>query len=233
MDNSIENFYNKYSTKQVKKGVNLRHKTIHAKLVENGLSLNSNVLEIGCGIGTVSQLIAKTAKQGTIKAVDLSADSIKIAKNSLEQFKNIEFIHGDIITMDIQGNFDLIVLPDVIEHIPLEQHKQLFKKISNLLNSKGKICINIPDPYYLEWCHIHRKENLQIIDQPIYTNVLSENIDEAGLRIVSLESYGLWIKPCDYQFVILASKVDHFEDILFKPTFIKKVRFKIKKMLSR
>src|SRR5687767_3324590 len=61
---------------QNKAGVNIRHLTILKNLKREGLGRNSKVLEIGCGIGTLTKLIAKNLGNGKIVGVDISPETI-------------------------------------------------------------------------------------------------------------------------------------------------------------
>jgi SAM-dependent methyltransferase len=81
-----------------------------------------NILEVGCAFG---MLLNKLADKLQIKAkfgIDISSENINAAKNA---FPEINFFHGTIeeflkvIPQEIQNsNFDLIVLSDIVEHIP-------------------------------------------------------------------------------------------------------------------
>lgn len=53
----IKKFYDEYTVKQVRVGINHRHLSIQRFLERFGLIKNSKVLEVGCGIGTVSELM--------------------------------------------------------------------------------------------------------------------------------------------------------------------------------
>ena len=72
----VEEFYNTFKEHQKKLGVNIRHRTIFKNLRKAGLKNDSKVLEIGCGIGTVSGLILKYISQGSFVGVDISIESI-------------------------------------------------------------------------------------------------------------------------------------------------------------
>jgi len=126
-------------------------------------------------------------------------------------------------------------LPDVLEHIPIELHNNLFKRISSLLKSDGFIFIHIPNPYFLDWCHANRPELLQVIDQPIYTDVLIENTYPHGLFIHELKTYSIWITDNDYQYVVLKKRgYQNFNNqIEYKPTLFDKVKYKLKLILKK
>ena len=222
MENSVQSFYDEFTTKQLDAGISLRNIRIQEWTEKFGLKPTDNVLEIGCGIGTQTELLARFVSNGQITAVDLSPKSIHYAKERLKNYPQVSFITGDILTlpMDRKNQFDVIVLPDVIEHIPLETHFELFSILSSLLKSEGVIVIHIPNPNFLAWCIEHKKEALQIIDQPIYTDVLCSNIYPHNLYIHYLETYEIWQPNYDYQVIILKSKksANHYPEKIYTST---------------
>jgi trans-aconitate 2-methyltransferase len=203
VENSTKKFYDDFSARQINVGINQRHKAILHGLKTAGLKNCDAILEIGCGIGTLTQLISKNFKCSTIHAIDISPANIEHVKNRLKRFGNLTFQAADIMEADITGLYDVIILPDVIEHIPLQHHKTLFNKISGLLKETGFVFINIPQPYLLEWNHKFNPDKLQIIDQAIYTGGLVNNLENSGLYLFSLKTYSIWIKECDYQQMVL------------------------------
>lgn len=225
----VISFYNNFAKTQ---GVNKRHRSIMAKLMETGLQDANRVLEIGCGTGSLTILLAKFLKKGNLVSLDISPDSIDIAKKNLASFNNVKLIAQDVINHEFDDQkFDAIVFPDVIEHIPLESHFELFKKVEQILNPFGFIFIHIPNPAYLEWCHKNKKELLQIIDQPVYTSELVKSVYPNGLYIDELRTYSIWVKDCDYQYIVL--RRNGWQDFSIeresKPGLIARVKGKLKK----
>ena len=58
------------------------------------------VLEIGPGIGTMTQYLAEAA--GQVAAVEIDNALIPILKDTLKEWDNVTVIHGDILKTDIQ-----------------------------------------------------------------------------------------------------------------------------------
>ncbi len=79
--------------------------------------------------------------------------------------------------------------------------------------------LNYPNPYYLAWCHEHRPEVLQVIDQPVYADVLIPHIYRSGLYVHTLETYSLWVQEGDYSRAVLrvAGSASAFTDIPSTP----------------
>lgn len=57
------------------------------------------VLEIGPGIGTMTQYLCEHARQ--VVAVEIDHALIPILEDTLKQYQNIDIIHGDILKIDI------------------------------------------------------------------------------------------------------------------------------------
>ncbi|NLV75394.1 MAG: 16S rRNA (adenine(1518)-N(6)/adenine(1519)-N(6))-dimethyltransferase RsmA [Tissierellia bacterium] len=58
------------------------------------------VLEIGPGIGTLTEELALNAKK--VVAVEIDKNLLPILDETLESYDNVEIIHGDILNIDIQ-----------------------------------------------------------------------------------------------------------------------------------
>lgn len=62
------------------------------------------VLEIGPGIGTMTQYLGERARQ--VLAVEIDNNLIPILKETLSGYDNVEILHGDILKQDIQAIAD-------------------------------------------------------------------------------------------------------------------------------
>lgn len=205
----VENYYNTFKEHQKKLGVNIRHRTIFKNLKHAGLTPGSNVLEIGCGIGTVSSLILKFLTSGKFVGVDISSESIELAKTNHAKYKNAEFIVNDMSNFTHTVLFDFVVLPDVLEHIPVEQHANLFRIISLVTTPDATVLINIPEPNCLNWLRKHYPERLQIIDQSLSMQDLLNNVYPHGFKLYAMNSYPLQYKENDYTNIILKKNMEH------------------------
>ena len=65
---------------------------------------NTEVLEIGPGIGTLTQYLAEAAK--TVTAVEIDDKLIPILEKTLAEYDNVNIIHGDILKQDISKMYD-------------------------------------------------------------------------------------------------------------------------------
>ncbi|MBC7873212.1 MAG: class I SAM-dependent methyltransferase [Ferruginibacter sp.] len=212
---SSATFYDNFIASQVESGINDRIYGLYRRLCKMGLKDGSAVLEIGCGIGTLTYLLGRKVKQGRIEATDLSPKSVEYAKNHLQQ-PNLVFYAGDILQLEPQNKlFDYILLFDVIEHIPVEDHAVLFKRIYRWMKDDSWLLINIPNPGYILFDQENNPAALQELDQPVYLDHLAPVLGNAGLEISQFETYSVWVQN-DYQFIAVKKRKKFEERFLSK-----------------
>lgn len=230
MDNEkVSEFYDEYSERQIKIGANERLISLYKRMLKSGLKSQSNVLELGCGVGIFTKLLAKKVKSGKIEAVDLSPKSVEIAQKNLKK-ENVVFKTADVVNyLPEIKNIDFITLLDVIEHIPLENHAELFANISKNCSEKTLVVINFPNPRYIEFLQKNNADGLQIIDQPVEFKDLVNRLENNNLEIIFYEKYGIW-EVEDYDFMLIRKKrnfeLRHLSD---SRSFSEKISNKISK----
>ena len=198
-------FYDNFISYQIESGINDRIYGLYKRVCISGISPDDSILEIGCGIGALTYLLSKKIKKGKIEAMDISPKSIEYAKKHLRR-KNIMFAAADILDFE-PGNlkFDKILLFDVLEHIPEENHVLIFDKIGKWMNEDSTLLINLPNPNYIQFEIKNNPEDLQEIDNPVFLNRLSNILDFTSLSITYFETYSVWVKD-DYQFLTVKKK---------------------------
>ncbi len=199
----VKEYYDTFKEHQKQLGINIRHRTILKNLKNAGLKTNSNVLEIGCGIGTVSHLILKYITEGSFVGLDISAESIKMAQQFNSFHKKAEFFVDDMSNFSHKTKFDFVVFPDVLEHIPVEQHANIFKTIGELTTPNATVIINIPEPNYLNWVRANDPSKLQIIDQSLSMQDLLNNSYPYGFKLYSMNPYSLHFDVNDYLAIVM------------------------------
>lgn len=202
----IAEFYDEYVQRQLKIGANERLISLYKRLLGLGLKENSRILELGCGVGIFTKLLSKKISAGTIEAVDLSQKSVTVARTELKNKKNIHFDVADVVKYQPKNSdFDFVTLMDVIEHIPLENHEELFGNLAKIATEKTLIAINFPNPQYIGYVKINHPETLQVIDQEVHFLPLAQHIEKHNLEIVFFEKYSIW-EAEDYHFMVIRKK---------------------------
>ncbi len=230
----VANYYNDFAKKQVRTGLNLRHYKSFDFIKKYGLKKSHDVLEVGCGIGTFTELLLGYLKKGSIVGTDISSTNIEVAQQRLSKYKNSEFLVTDMIGFKSTKKFDFIVMLDVLEHIPVSQHMALFESFNSVLKEDGTIFINIPHHICLDYIRKHTPEKMQIIDQSLSTDLIIDSIYKNNLRIVSLNSHSIFNKVNDYQRIIIkhSKSVDSLEPFKQSKIIKEKLYYRVRAFFS-
>ncbi|MEA3338459.1 MAG: 16S rRNA (adenine(1518)-N(6)/adenine(1519)-N(6))-dimethyltransferase RsmA [Chloroflexota bacterium] len=104
------------------------------------LASDDVVLEIGAGLGTLTELLAQAA--GRVVAVELDERLIPVLQSTLSEFNNITLVQGNILTLDLAA---LINAPNPYEQSdPISVNKATQSPIPN---PQYKVVANLP--YYI------------------------------------------------------------------------------------
>lgn len=100
------------------------------------------VLDVACGLGFGSRLLAKTA--GEVYGVDHDQVSIVLAKASWSQQSNLKFYLSDAAKTPFANNFfDGVVSLETIEHLP--DYDRFLQEVNRVLKPKGTFILSTPD----------------------------------------------------------------------------------------
>lgn len=205
-------YYDKFVDYQIQSGINDRIYGLYKRTKKFDLP-NKKILEVGCGIGALTYLLSKKIKNGRLEAFDPSERSIEYALKHI-QHPNVSFTASDILQFSPKKSpFDLLLVFDVLEHIPEDDHSKVFQRISQWMHADSFLLVNLPNPNYILYDQKHQPEQLQELDQPIFLKNLLPKIDEASLELKSFETYSVWVKE-DYQFIVVRKKEEFSEQFL-------------------
>ena len=103
------------------------------------------VLDVGCGVGYGSALLASIAKE--VIGIDISNEAIDYAKQNYLR-ENVRFHVGDATDLDFlkDEQFDVIASFEVIEHVP--NYFQYLSEVQRLLKDDGIFIISTPNKKY-------------------------------------------------------------------------------------
>ena len=65
-----------------------------------GVTKDDMVLEIGPGIGTMTQYLAEAA--GKVVAVEIDRNLLPILQETLADYDNVKVIHADVLSLDLE-----------------------------------------------------------------------------------------------------------------------------------
>lgn len=96
------------------------------------------VLEIACGTGNWTQVLARSA--ASVLATDVSESALAIARDKLKQQQNVEFHCTSAYALDsLPGHFGAAVAIDWYSHIPKSLIPQFLKSLSERLASGAPV----------------------------------------------------------------------------------------------
>jgi SAM-dependent methyltransferase len=98
------------------------------------------VLEIGCGAGNFSRLLAQRAEK--VLAIDLSPQMVRIARERSGLYPNIDYVAGDVMAHPFADTqFDCIATLTTLHHLPTEI---ILRKIRAALKPGGVfVCLDL------------------------------------------------------------------------------------------
>ncbi len=124
---------------QLSGDIQLEH--YHRYLLASKFAAGKKVLDIACGEGYGSNLIADVA--ASVIGVDISRKTIKHAKTHYHK-SNLKFMQGSCADIPLKKNsVDLVVSFETIEHH--DQHEEMMREIKRVLKSDGILIISSPD----------------------------------------------------------------------------------------
>lgn len=138
----------------------------------------SDVLEIGCGMGAITELLCK--KCNSVTAVELSKRRATATYLRCREYDNLEIIVGNLNDIQFNKKYDYITLIGVLEYqnnftSSSNPFKDFLAKIKQLLKPDGKLIIAIENKYGLKyWCGApedHSGIPYDGINNYVYSNV--------------------------------------------------------------
>jgi 16S rRNA (adenine1518-N6/adenine1519-N6)-dimethyltransferase len=144
----------------------LTDKNILNKIIKAAnLSSRDMVIEIGSGLGTLTQGLAKKAKK--VIAVEVDKKLYEVSRKILQNYKNVELVQGDILKIDLNSLISQLS--------PIDRRS--FKVVSNL-------------PYYMATSIItHLLENKNYFKVILFS--LQKEVAERMIARPGTKDYGI------------------------------------------
>jgi 2-polyprenyl-3-methyl-5-hydroxy-6-metoxy-1,4-benzoquinol methylase len=117
--------------------------------IERALPEKGRIYDIGCGAGLLSNAAAIRSRERSVFGIDISAEKISIAERSVGDRKNVAFRAADAAKADLERP-DVVVMCDLLHHIPPDAQKTLIGHIRDSLGAGGILIVQDIDrkPFY-------------------------------------------------------------------------------------
>jgi len=134
-------------------------KEVARVLAKQGLNPKT-ILDFGCGVGDVEPYLQEYFPDSQIFGVDISQDSIDIAKAKKDSISYAalgnEWIENKALSQ-FNVSFDLVFIAGVFHHGPPEEHLEIISAIKLQMNKNAQIFIFELNPYNPATRHVFKK----------------------------------------------------------------------------
>jgi SAM-dependent methyltransferase len=207
-DRTVERFYDAFSPRFVRDYI-FGNRRVERQLAFLAAALPATarrILVVGSGSGESAHFIASRIARGAdVLAIDISAANVRLAQ-SLRSHPRVTYRQLDVLADDCDGTFDAIVLPDVYEHISLQQRETLHGVIDRLLGVDGRLLITVPSPAHQSFLATSGA-GLQIVDEIVTTADLLAIARDVHGELAYLNLVSIW-RANDYVHAVIARGVD-------------------------
>ncbi len=196
---------------------------------------SQNILDIGTGTGVIAIMLAQKFSSANITGIEIEQEAAEQAKINAQNCKwseRITILHSDFLEFANNAitKFDLIVSnppffenqlnstdykKNIARHTTKLPFENLIRKVKNILSTKGKFCVIIPETEFSGFNHLCNNSGLFLAKK---TNVFpKENkpanrlLLEYSQEIVSVNENSLYIrKTTEYTEEYLRLTADYY-----------------------
>ena len=183
-----------------------------------GVTKDDMVLEIGPGIGTMTQYLAEAA--GKVVAVEIDRNLLPILQETLADYDNVKVIHADVLSLDLEklvqeenggrpikvvANLPYYITTPIImalfeQHVPLANvtvmvQKEVAARMKSGPGSKDYGALSLAVQYYAE--------PYIVANVPCNCFMTRPNVDSAVIRLTRYEEPPVQVKDEKMLFKII------------------------------
>jgi SAM-dependent methyltransferase len=156
------------------------------------------VLDFGCGVGLLSGFLKKHLPAAPLDGYDLSGESVRRIDAALAREGNFTSDFGEL-----RGLYDLIVVANVMHHIPPHQRAHTVEKLATLLAPRGCLAMFEHNPLnpLTRWAVERCPFDKDAVLLPVYEAL--GYLESAHLRvalrnfIVFMPRFLAWLRPLE------------------------------------
>lgn len=170
--NAVQEFYNQIQFPGHYTAAGLAYhqdqiKNPYLKIIDQQITKNTSVLDVGCGTGLISNLMAIRHPTSSFTGIDF-ADSIDYATSfaTANKIKNVQFERHDFVNYPVAAKFDVVICQGVLHHITKQQ--EAITKLKQLVKPNGVLVLGLYHPWgkiVKRFCNIDYKNKTLWQDQ--------------------------------------------------------------------
>jgi SAM-dependent methyltransferase len=151
------------------------------------------IYDAGMGFGQYTYYLARRFPHAHLLAVDVKAEQIEDCRQFFAEMGlgQCSFAVEDLLTIQHENRFDLVLSVDVMEHI--EDDRRVFRNLARALKPGGVLLVNTPSN--LGGSDVHEEDGRSFIEEHARAGYgveeLREKLESVGLRVESVTfTYG-------------------------------------------
>jgi SAM-dependent methyltransferase len=162
-----ESFYDEFSAQLVRDVVHGNERVSRQRrLLASAIHPAARaILVVGFGSGEIARYVAEIVPAAQVTAVDISGRNLAMA-TALFAHPRVSYRKLDVTRERLEGEYDVIVFPDVYEHIPADARIELHAQLDRILSPRGRILLTLPSPAHQEALR-RRGHGLQVVDETV------------------------------------------------------------------
>jgi len=188
----------------------VRWRCLHAPYpdLERLVPKEGRILDLGCGYGLFSNLLALASDRRRITGIDICRRKLKYASRGLS---NVEFIHADASQYKAMGVYNAIAAVHMLHHLPsYDSQVELIKLCRDNLQNKGRLLImEIDTRPLLKFLFTQLVDNVAYFGDRFYyrkSGDFKSLLEREGFQNVSI--YPAWKNNLLSPVIICADKVN-------------------------
>ncbi|BFI96987.1 MAG: hypothetical protein RSP_24970 [Rhodanobacter sp.] len=153
----------------------IRHEHLHRYAWCAPLVSGKDVLDIACGEGYGSAMLARGAR--SVTGVDISDEAVLHARAQYRDIPGLEFLRGDAARIPLSDDsVDVVISFETIEHH--DRHSEMVSEIRRVLRPDGILVISSPNRVvYTDLAGHHNEFHVKELDFNEFDAVLKEKFD--------------------------------------------------------
>jgi ubiquinone/menaquinone biosynthesis C-methylase UbiE len=163
-----------------------------AALAALDCDIGASVLDLGCGVGSLSALLAARSLRPT--CVDVAAENIEVVRR---RHPELPAVRADATALPFDADaFDAVILMEVLEHI--EDDRAALAEISRVIRDNGLLILSVPnlaaplpllERFPFRSVHAHEGPERHFRDG-YDSQALSHLLEAGGFRVERMTSLG-------------------------------------------